>query len=208
MLLRRRLVRSLTLTLFCLLISSCTSDDSSQSGATSAVDDTLQSDDQATLEMPVRARHEVRPSPNAATSQTIGTTEMHITFGRPGVKGRDVFGGLEPYGSVWRAGANEATVFRTTRDVTINGDALPAGVYSFFAIPEPDEWTLIFNRRANQWGAFDYNEETDALRVTATPETGPHKEWLDYSFENLTDSSATAVLQWATTRVPFTIRTR
>ncbi len=208
MLLRGRLVRSLTFALFCLLVSSCTSDDASRNDATIADADTAQTEAPSAPEMPVRAANEVRPSPNAGITQAIGTTEIQITYGRPAVKGRDVFGGLEPYDSVWRAGANEATVFRTTRDVTINGEPLPAGVYGFFAIPEPDEWTLIFNRTASQWGAFDYDEEADALRVTATPESGPHQEWLDYSFENLSDSSATAVLHWATTRVPFTIGTR
>lgn len=208
MLLRKHLAHSLTFVLFCLLISSCTSDDGSPRDATAEVADTTQSEDRSSLEIPLRARHEVRPSPNAGTNLTIGTTDIHLTYGRPGVKGRNVFGGLEPYGSVWRAGANEATVFRASDDVTINGEPLPAGVYAFFAIPEPDEWTLIFNRQANQWGAFDYNEEVDALRVTVTPEQGPHKEWLDYSFENLSDTSATVVLHWATTRVPFTIGTR
>ena len=158
----------------------------------------------AAAAIPPRA-DEARPSPNARVNQTIGTTEVTITYGRPGVKGRDVFGGLEPYGQVWRAGANEATVFHATGDVTINGEPLPAGVYGFFAIPGEDEWTLIFNREAEQWGAFDYDEEQDALRVKVTPEEGPHQEWLEYYFENLSDTSATAVLHWAETRVPFTV---
>lgn len=156
--------------------------------------------------IPMRA-NEARPSPNASVSQTIGTTIVTITYGRPGVKGRQVFGGLEAYGAVWRAGANEATVFSVTDDVTINGEALPAGVYGFFAIPNEGDWTLIFNNQPDQWGAFDYDEGQDALRVTATPEETGAVEWLAYYFGDLTGSSATAYLHWDTTRVPFTIST-
>lgn len=182
-----------------------------ENDASSDVADTAEAEvdaaaaEEGSLQRPPRVGDETRESPNATTSQAIGTAEITITYGRPAVKDRDVFGGLEPYGDVWRAGANEATVFHTTDDVTINGEPLPAGVYSLFAIPNPDTWTLIFNRTAEQWGAFDYAEEADALRVEATPESGPHNEWLDYSFEDLSDTAATAVLHWSTTRVPFTI---
>lgn len=156
--------------------------------------------------IPLRA-NEARPSPNASVSQTIGTTVVTLTYGRPGVKGRRVFGGLEAYGTVWRAGANEATVFSATSDVTINGEALPAGVYAFFAIPNEGDWTLIFNKQAEQWGAFNYDESQDALRVTATPQEADAVEWLAYYFGDLTGTSATAYLHWDTTRVPFTIST-
>ena len=154
--------------------------------------------------IPMRA-NEARSSPNASVTQSIGTTTVTITYGRPGVKGRQVFGDLEAYGAVWRTGANEATVFSVTDDVTINGEALPAGVYSFFAIPTEGDWTLIFNKQAEQWGAFDYDESQDALRVTVTPEEGPQNEWLAYYFGDLAGSSATAYLHWDTVRVPFTI---
>ena len=156
--------------------------------------------------IPLRA-NEARPSPNASVTQTIGTTVVTMTYGRPGVKGRQVFGGLEAYGTVWRAGANEATVFSVTSDVAINGEALPAGVYAFFAIPNEGDWTLIFNKQAEQWGAFNYDESQDALRVTATPQEADAVEWLAYYFGDLTGSSATAYLHWDTTRVPFTIST-
>jgi hypothetical protein len=154
--------------------------------------------------LPPRAS-EARPSPNARVEQTVGTTVVTNNFGRPSVKGRQVFGGLEPNGAVWRAGANEATVFSVSGDVTVNGQTLPAGVYGFFAIPNEGAWTLIFNAVAEQWGAFDYEESQDVLRVTATPESGPHQESLDYYFEDLSPTSATAVLHWDTVRVPFVI---
>ena len=146
---------------------------------------------EAPQSIPPRA-NEARPSPNASVSQTIGAAVVTITYGRPGVKGRQVFGGLEAYGSVWRAGANEATVFSVSDDVTINGEALPAGVYAFFAIPTEGDWTLIFNKQAEQWGAFNYDQSQDALRVTATPQEGSQVEWLAYYFGNLTENAATA----------------
>ena len=161
----------------------------------------------AGLAVPPRANDEARPSPNARVGQTIGTTDVLITYGRPGDKGRQVFGELEPYGNVWRAGANEATVIAFSDDVLIEGQPLAAGSYALFAIPGETEWTLIFNRQAEQWGAFDHDEAQDALRVTVTPEEGAAQEWLAYTFDDLTDTSATAVLHWSTTRVPFTIST-
>lgn len=158
--------------------------------------------------IPLRANNEARPSPNASVTQTIGTTVVTITYGRPGVKGRQVFGGLEQYGAVWRTGANEATVFSVTSDVTINGEALPAGVYGFFTIPGEDEWTIIFNKQPNQWGSFDYDQGQDALRVTATPEEAAAVEWFAFYFGELTNTSAKAFLHWDTVRVPFTIATQ
>ncbi len=155
--------------------------------------------------LPPRANNETRPSPNASVSQTIGTTEVTITYGRPGVKGRQVFGGLEKYGNVWRTGANEATVIAFSNDVTVDGQPLPAGAYALFAIPTEGDWTLIFNKQAGQWGAFDHDSAQDALRVTVTPEPGPKQEWLAYYFEDLSDTSAKAVLHWDTVRVPFTV---
>jgi hypothetical protein len=76
---------------------------------------------------------------------------------------------LEKYGKVWRAGANEATVFTTSKDITVEGKKLPAGTYGFFAIPTETNWTVIFNKVAKQWGAYKYDQAQDALRVTVTP---------------------------------------
>lgn len=153
----------------------------------------------------VRAGDEAKASPNAMVTQTIGTTVVTISFGRPGVKGRTVFGQLEPFGQVWRAGANEATVISFSGDVKVNGRPLSAGAYSFFAIPREDEWTLIFNTVPNQWGAYRYDESKDALRIDVAPEEAAHMEWLAYYFGDLSATSGTAYLHWAATRVPFTI---
>ena len=147
----------------------------------------------------------VRISPKASILQTIGFTEVRIDYNRPGVKERIIWGGLVPFNKVWRAGANEATKFTFSTDVKINGKTLKAGSYSFFAIPAKDKWTLIFNRVADQWGAFEYNESEDALRLTVTPEEGSMQEWLAYTITKTSKNSAVVKLEWEKLKVPFTI---
>lgn len=153
-----------------------------------------------------RGNDEARASPNAAVSQTIGTTEVRLTYGRPSVNDRTIFAedGLVPYGDVWRTGANEATTISFSDDVTVQGESLSAGTYSFYTIPGPDAWTLIFNDVANQWGT-DYDESEDVLRVEATPESGPQMEMMTFYFEDVADGAGTGVLHWNETRVPFEI---
>ncbi len=149
-----------------------------------------------------------RVSPPASVWQTLGeATVVRIDYSRPAVKGRTIWGDLVPRGKVWRTGANEATTFSASHDVLINGQKLPAGKYALFTIPGEDEWTLIFNKTAEQWGASDYNEKTDALRLTVAPQPAPHAEWLHFGFEQLDGTKATAVLHWEKVRVPFTVET-
>jgi Protein of unknown function (DUF2911) len=169
-----------------------------------------------------------RPSQKASVMQTIGVTDVTITYSRPGVKGRTLWGDapagatgeatldnqntrpkgmpIVPYGHVWRTGANEATQFVVTDDVLINGQKLAAGSYSLHTIPAKDEWTIVFNGTANQWGSFDYDEKKDTLRVKAKPEwVNDSQEWLEYSFDPVTDNSATVNIRWEKIRVPFTV---
>lgn len=108
-------------------------------------------------------------SPRDSVSGKIGNATIEINYGSPAVKGRKIWGGLESYGKVWRAGANEATTFKTDRDIKVEGQTLPAGTYSFFVIPTESYWTIIFNKTAKQWGAYKYDEAQDALRVTVRP---------------------------------------
>lgn len=153
-----------------------------------------------------RGNDEPRVSPNATVSQTIGTTEVQMTYGRPFVNDRTIFSedGLVPYGDVWRTGANEATTISFSSDVTVQGEPLSAGTYSLYTIPGTDSWTIIFNENANQWGT-EYDESGDVLRVEATPESGPQVEMMMFYFENVTETSGTCVLHWNETRVPFEI---
>ena len=124
-----------------------------------------------------------RPSKNGIAEGTAGGAQVKITYGRPKVKGRDLWGGLVPYGSVWRAGANEATTITFSKDVKIGGKSVPAGTYALFLVPTADKWTFVINKNANQWGAFNYDKGEDVLRVDATPTNADHAEELTFSVE-------------------------
>ena len=147
----------------------------------------------------------VRISPKAMVQQTVGFTDVSIEYSRPGVKGREIWGGLVPYHVVWRAGANEATKITFSTDVKINGKKLKAGSYGFFTIPTKDNWTLIFNKVADQWGAFEYNEAEDELRIEVTPEEGDLQEWLAYTITKTLDNAATIKLEWEKLKIPFMV---
>ncbi|MCE2769462.1 MAG: DUF2911 domain-containing protein [Saprospiraceae bacterium] len=108
-------------------------------------------------------------SPELSSSAKVGSTEVSMKWGAPSVKGRAIWGELVPFDKIWRTGANNATTFTAAKDVKINGKALAAGTYSVFTIPGKTDWTLIFNKKAEQWGAYDYKDSDDALRVTVTP---------------------------------------
>ncbi len=109
-----------------------------------------------------------RPSPPKTASGEVGNLKIVIDYGAPSVKNRTIFSatdGKEPYGKVWRTGANEATTFSINQDVTINGEPLAKGKYALFTIPDEKEWTVIFNKKPDQWGAYDYDSKEDALRI-------------------------------------------
>ncbi|HEV8200442.1 MAG TPA: DUF2911 domain-containing protein [Candidatus Polarisedimenticolia bacterium] len=146
-----------------------------------------------------------RPSPKASVVQTVGLTDVTINYCRPGVKGRTIWGDLVPYDKVWRTGANEATTIQFSQDVKVNGKPLPAGLYSLHTIPGKSAWTVIFNKKAEQWGSYDYSEKEDALRVQVTPGAGPMQEYMAFSFPEVTPDGATIELAWEKVRVPFKI---
>jgi len=149
----------------------------------------------------------LRVSPYATVLQTVGATDISISYHRPGVKGREIWGKLVPYNQVWRAGANNATVFDFSQDVTIAGTKLKAGKYSFFLIPSENEWTVIFNSVADQWGAYSYDSTKNVLSFKVKPEAGMNTEWLLYTFTDVSVSSAKVVMQWEKVAVGFTINT-
>jgi len=105
-------------------------------------------------------------SPRDSVSGKIGKASVKINYGSPSVKGRTIWGDLVPYNKVWRAGANEATTFTTDKNLNVEGKELSAGTYGFFVIPGEKEWTIIFNKTAKQWGAYEYKEKDDVIRVT------------------------------------------
>jgi len=110
-----------------------------------------------------------RPSPPKEVSGQIAGVDIKIDYSSPAVKGRTIWGDLEPYGEVWRTGANEATTIELSQSVSIEGQTLAAGRYSLFTIPNKEKWTVIFNKEADQWGDYNYDEEKDALRVEVVP---------------------------------------
>jgi hypothetical protein len=146
-----------------------------------------------------------RESQRQEVIQTVGLSTIRIVYHRPNVKGRRIWGELVPYGKVWRAGANEATLFEFTTDVTISGQALPAGKYSFHVIPNPRVWTLIFNKDHEQWGSFLYDPAKDALRVEASVAKGPFRESLSYCFEGHSANAVDLLVGWENSQVTFKI---
>jgi hypothetical protein len=149
-----------------------------------------------------------RVSPSAVVGLQLGSTRVMISYGRPGVKGRQIFGGLVPYGKVWRTGADEATTITVTGKVAVEGKELPAGTYSLFTIPDKQEWTIIFNKNNNQWGAYSYDQGKDFLRIKASSQKSSNEERLSIGFQDIdTDSaSASVAIAWADTKVAFKIQ--
>jgi hypothetical protein len=171
-----------------------------------------------------------RPSQKASVMQTLGVTDITITYSRPAVKGRTIWGDplpeqaageatlddqfkrpkdapIVPYGHIWRTGANEATMFVVTDEVLINDQRLPAGSYSLHTIPAKNEWTIVFNGTTNQWGSFNYDPAKDTLRVKAKPRmVAENQEWLAFTIDPLGDDIAQVNLRWEKVSVPFTVK--
>jgi hypothetical protein len=146
-----------------------------------------------------------RPSPPAVVTQTLASgAVISIDYSQPSVKGRTIGKDLEPKeGSVWRTGANEATIFETSKDVKVEGKDLPAGKYSLFTIAGKEEWTIIFNKTWKQWGAFQYKEADDALRVKVRPAKAPaFAEKMTFDI----DKKGVVTLLWGDLKVDFTVK--
>lgn len=142
----------------------------------------------------------------ASVSQTVGLTDIAVSYHRPAVGGRKVWGDLVPYGEVWRAGANENTTIKFSTPVKIGGKPLAAGTYGLHMIPTAKSWTVIFNTLSVGWGSYSYDAKEDALRVTVTPQpTTDSVERLDYTFDDPTDHSVTVTLHWEKLKVPFAV---
>jgi hypothetical protein len=146
-----------------------------------------------------------RVSPAATVTQSIGLTDLTVSYCRPGVKGRVIWGGLVPYDEPWRTGANEATRFTTTDPIQFGGKELAAGTYSLFTIPGKEEWIVVINSEKDLWGAYEYKPEKDVMRVTVKPAVVESQEWMEFSFEDLTPNSANLVLRWEKLRVAVPI---
>ena len=147
------------------------------------------------------------PSPAASVMQTIGTTDLTVTYSRPSLRGRTPFtADFVPAGKVWRTGANGATAFTTSTDLMINGKTLPAGTYAIMSIPEESNYTLIFNKNKSVTEAT-YKQEEDVLRVNLTPMENSEKiETFTIGFSDLTDSTAKMTFMWANAKAAADLR--
>ena len=145
-----------------------------------------------------------RPSPPAMVTQKAGEVTISINYSQPSVKGRAIGKDLEPKaGEVWRTGANEATIFEVDKDVMVEGKALPKGKYGLFTLINGEEWTIIFNKTWKQWGAFDYKQADDALRVTVKAgKADPFAEKMTFAI----DEKGAVTLLWGTIKVEFAVK--
>lgn len=144
-------------------------------------------------------------SQGARITQRIGLTDMTVAYHRPLVAGRTIFGGVQPYGEVWRAGANANTTFEVTDPVQVEGRTLARGIYGVHMIPGDRSWIVIFSRNAASWGSFSYDSTEDALRVTVVPQTIAPQEVLTYDFDAPTPTSVVLTLRWEKVAVPIHI---
>lgn len=148
-----------------------------------------------------------RASPKATVSQAIGVCTIAVDYGRPSVRNRTIFGDLVPYGKVWRAGANEATVIRFDYPIMIGDKQVEAGTYGLFMIPRNDKWTVILNKDWDQWGAYNYRVEDDIVRIDVIPNSNTHTEICIYSFVEVNKTQAILRMEWENVQIDLKIKT-
>ncbi len=153
------------------------------------------------LQFPAASQH-------ATITQHVGLTDVSVDYSRPDMRGREIFGGLVPYGKVWRTGANQPTRIKFSDAVKIEGQDLPAGEYALYTIPNKDEWTIVLSKNTKLWGAYGYKPDADALRVTVKPAAlAEPVETFTIGFDDLKDDGAIISLEWEKTRVPVQLTT-
>jgi hypothetical protein len=137
------------------------------------------------------------PSSTQSIVQDFGLGKINLIYARPNVKGRKIFGGMEPYGTVWRTGANSATVIKFTDEVSMEGKKIPAGEYGLFSIPGENEWTIIVSKQPKQWGAYSYKEADDFLRLKVkTEHLAALTETMTLAFTNVTPTTCDLQMMW------------
>jgi hypothetical protein len=149
-------------------------------------------------------------SPKASVSQTVGLSEFTVSYHRPGVNKRKVWGSLVPYGETWRAGANQNTTLSASTPFTFGGKAVPAGTYGVHMLPSEGEWTVILSSQAKAWGSFSYEPKEDVVRVAVNPEAADFVERLSYTFDDPANDTTALALRWEKLRVavPITVDTK
>ncbi|HJV22965.1 MAG TPA: DUF2911 domain-containing protein [Holophagaceae bacterium] len=147
----------------------------------------------------------LRVSPAATLTQDLGISQIKLSFARPAVKGRKIWGEVVPFGQVWRTGANAATNLTFSHPCKVAGKEIPAGTYALFAIPTEKAWTLILSKQAQIWGAYDYKQDQDVMRFEVMPEVAPFQEYLDYRVQVEDLDHARVELTWEKLRVAFPV---
>jgi len=146
-------------------------------------------------------------SPRQTVEQQFSTSKITVDYGRPGVKGRKIFGELVPYGKVWRAGANSATKITFAQPVNFGGKIVPAGTYGLFVIPAEKEWKVILNKDAQQWGAYAYDEKLNVIDVTVPVQKLMEKqEWFEVTLNPVEDHAMDMVIKWDMTKVTVPVK--
>lgn len=154
------------------------------------------------------ALHAQKPSPPAETSVTINGKKITIKYSAPSMRGRKIFGGLEPYGKIWRAGANEATALSTEANLDMNGLKIPAGNYTLYVWLDPNQWQLAVNKQTGQWGT-EYNQAQDLGRVKMTmSKPSAPVETYKMTLSSEGGNKGKLTLEWENTvaSVPFTVQ--
>jgi len=156
----------------------------------------------------IKAQLNLPPASTDATfKQQIGFGEVEVKYSRPSARGRVIFGGLVPFGEMWRTGAHDATTIKFSEAVKLNGYDIPAGTYSFFTIPNQNEWTIVINKSTEMHGTSDYTQEQDLVRFTAKPEkSARYYETFTIEVNDLTKEEAGLFLLWENTQVKIAIK--
>lgn len=181
-----------------LILSACGNTNKTDDKAAAPVDSTVNTAKDTTAKAPEDKTK--RESPPKDATFDINGVKVVLNWGSPKVKGRVIWGDLVPYGEVWRTGANEATTIEFDKNAKVGGKAIPAGKYGLFTVPEKKEWTVIFNTRPDQWGAYEYEKDKDQLRITAKPETAEMTENLEFRAED-----GKVYMVWEKLKVGFTV---
>ncbi|MEM7486786.1 MAG: DUF2911 domain-containing protein [Bacteroidota bacterium] len=153
-----------------------------------------------------------KASPSAQVEQEVGLSKISVAYSRPATRGRKIFGGLVPYGRIWRVGANASTKITVDTDMNILGNDLPKGTYALYAFPEETNWQIAFHTNTEHWGdgRKNYNPEEDLFRITVEPQkTQEHQENFVIAFDSITHNTVKMELIWANTKatIPFMVDT-
>jgi len=144
-------------------------------------------------------------SPRAVVEETVGVTDVRVSYHRPAVNNRKIFGGLVPYDVLWRAGANQPTSITFSTPVKVEGQDVPAGTYSLFLIPGQQQWTVVLSKFTGGWGTYSYDQSEDLLRVKVTPQPIDMTERMAFTFDDSKENSVTLSMRWEKTRVPVKV---